>query len=365
MSPRHRSLARRLLSLAVIAAMAVPAIALSKRVSVSVDGAVHQMRTYATTVGDVIEAQGIELAAGDRVLPAPTADLADGTTIRILRTIAVDLAIEGQPVRQVRGTFRSVAGALAAAGITDTASLEVTPGLRRQLVGGETVTVREPRTVTVTVDGTTREVTTHLSRLDLLLLDLGITVGPEDRIEPGPGTLLDDGLAVTIQRVGYEDVVEEVALEHATERRGTSELFEGSSRTVQRGQDGLRLDTYRVTVVDGEETERSLISQEVVREPVPTIIEVGTRKRPRADVDSESVWYKLAQCESGGRWHYDGRYDGGLQFHPDTWTRHKLSGYPQYAWQASAAQQIEVGKRVQRAQGWGAWPSCARKLGLY
>ena len=79
-----------------------------------------------------------------------------------------------------------------------------------------------------------------------------------------------------------------------------------------------------------------------------------------------SEWDALAQCESGGRWDYNGSsgYDGGLQFHPDTWTRNKPAGYPQYAWQASAAQQIEVGKVIQRRSGWGAWPSCSAKLGL-
>lgn len=367
MSPQRRSLTRRTLALTVVAALGVPAIALSKQVAVSVDGAVHQMRTYAGTVGDLIADQGIELAAGDRVLPSPNADLSDGTRVRILRTITVGLTIDDQPTRLVKGTFRTVGGALAAAGITETAQLEVTPDLRAPLEGGETIGVHSPRTVTLDVGGEVEEVSTHITRLDLLLVDLGIDLGEADRITPGLGSPITDGLTVTIARVAYEDVVEEVVLEHTTERRGTSELFEGSSRVVQDGADGLRHDTYRITYVNGEETSRALLVEEVVREPVPTIVEFGTRKRPSYDVDSDSVWYRLAKCESGLRWDYNGPsgYDGGLQFHPNTWTRWKISGYPTYAWQASAAQQIEVGKRLQRAQGWGAWPACAKKLGLY
>ena len=76
------------------------------------------------------------------------------------------------------------------------------------------------------------------------------------------------------------------------------------------------------------------------------------------------MWDRLARCEAGGNWAYNGTYDGGLQFHPDTWSRNKPSGYPDYAWQASRDQQIVVGKQVQAAQGWGAWPHCSRKLGL-
>lgn len=364
MSVHRRSATRRLLALGAVVALAAPAITLSKRVAVSVDGAVHHLRTHAGTVGDLVAAQGIELAAGDRVLPAPHAELADGARIVVLRTITVDLAIDDEPVRRVKGTFRTVQGALAAAGITDVAGSIVQPGLRAQVTGGETITLRSPREIRVTVDGRTDRVRTHFTRLDLLLHDLGIALGAVDRIDPPLGTPVEEGMEVTIERVRFERVVEEVLLERPVEHRETDRLYRGRSRTVQEGEDGMRLDTYLVTVVDGRETQRLLASQEVVREPVARIVEEGTRQRPR--VDQDSVWHRLARCESSGRWDYDGPsgYDGGLQFHPDTWARYAPAGYPQYAWQATVAQQIEVGRRVQAVQGWGAWPACSRKLGL-
>lgn len=76
-------------------------------------------------------------------------------------------------------------------------------------------------------------------------------------------------------------------------------------------------------------------------------------------------WDVLAQCESGQRWDYNGAsgYDGGLQFHPNTWTAYKPAGYPQYAYQATREQQIHVAEKVLDAQGWGAWPACSAKLG--
>lgn len=79
-----------------------------------------------------------------------------------------------------------------------------------------------------------------------------------------------------------------------------------------------------------------------------------------------NVWARLAECESGGQWSYNGSviYDGGLQFHPQTWAAHRKRKLPKHAWQATPYQQIVVAKRVQAAQGWSAWPSCSRKLGL-
>ena len=89
------------------------------------------------------------------------------------------------------------------------------------------------------------------------------------------------------------------------------------------------------------------------------------RPAPAAPGIPAGIWDRLAQCESGGNWASTvGTFEGGLQFHPKTWDAYKPSGYPNAAYQATRDQQILVGKRVQAAQGWGAWPVCSRKVGL-
>lgn len=82
-----------------------------------------------------------------------------------------------------------------------------------------------------------------------------------------------------------------------------------------------------------------------------------------ANAAPDSVWDKLAQCESGGRWNINtgNGYYGGLQFSPSTWRAFGGSGMPH---QASRAEQIAVAERTLATQGWNAWPSCSRKMGL-
>ena len=77
---------------------------------------------------------------------------------------------------------------------------------------------------------------------------------------------------------------------------------------------------------------------------------------------SDSTWDRLAQCESGGRWNIDtgNGFSGGLQFTPSTW---KAYGGTGSAHTASREQQIAVAERVLAGQGWGAWPSCSKKIG--
>ncbi|KAB1150466.1 LysM peptidoglycan-binding domain-containing protein [Streptomyces luteolifulvus] len=79
------------------------------------------------------------------------------------------------------------------------------------------------------------------------------------------------------------------------------------------------------------------------------------------------VWDRIAQCESGGNWHINtgNGYYGGLQFSAGTWRAYGGTAYAPTADRASKSQQIAVATKVQRAQGWGAWPTCSARAGAY
>lgn len=76
-----------------------------------------------------------------------------------------------------------------------------------------------------------------------------------------------------------------------------------------------------------------------------------------------STWERLAQCESGGNWAIStgNGYYGGVQFSLGSWRAVGGTGYPH---QNSKWEQIHRAERLQASQGWGAWPSCSRKMGL-
>ncbi|HEX2049796.1 MAG TPA: transglycosylase family protein [Actinomycetota bacterium] len=73
-------------------------------------------------------------------------------------------------------------------------------------------------------------------------------------------------------------------------------------------------------------------------------------------------WEAVSMCESSGRWHIDSTYDGGLQFHPNTWLGFGGGEFARYAWQATKWQQIAIAERVLVVQGPQAWPNCFRAL---
>jgi hypothetical protein len=109
----------------------------------------------------------------------------------------------------------------------------------------------------------------------------------------------------------------------------------------------------------------SRLGRKLVRLAVVGAVAVGApfAVAGTADAASSSTWDKLAKCESGGNWKINtgNGYYGGLQFSPRTWRAFGGKGMPH---QASKGEQIRVAERVLAKQGWNAWPSCSRRLGL-
>ena len=106
--------------------------------------------------------------------------------------------------------------------------------------------------------------------------------------------------------------------------------------------------------IEALDAELAREAEQVVASPAPVEIAAAPVPPPSSEAD----WDAIAMCESGGNWHLDGYYDGGLQFHPQTWLGYGGGTYARYAWQATREQQIAIAERVLKGQGPGAWPNC-------
>ena len=129
-------------------------------------------------------------------------------------------------------------------------------------------------------------------------------------------------------------------------------------------------DQIRIPAKDEQLTTRPMPASYVA--PAAPAVEApaatqSSYKRPQVSapaVSGGSVWDQLAQCEAGGNWAINtgNGFYGGLQFTLSSWQAVGGSGLPS---DASREEQIMRGQALQARQGWGAWPACSAKLGLY
>ena len=105
------------------------------------------------------------------------------------------------------------------------------------------------------------------------LNDLGIALNPQDTLNYDVDYVLNDNDLVQITRINETDIDEIDTIVSKTVNTNGLELF--TTKVIQQGQNGQIKKTYRVTYHNGQETNRELISDEVITNASDTIVETG------------------------------------------------------------------------------------------
>ncbi|WP_372996982.1 3D domain-containing protein [Lutispora sp.] len=116
--------------------------------------------------------------------------------------------------------------------------------------------------------------------------------------------------------------VEKSKVPYEVERKANSKLGRGETRVVKEGKNGTVKKSYRVVYRDGEEVSRTLISKEVVAEPVSKVVEYGTSS---ILVTSRGDKLRYKKCIVMSATAYDNSYESTGK-HP---------GHPEYGITAS------------------------------
>ncbi|WP_107704560.1 resuscitation-promoting factor [Nocardioides allogilvus] len=340
--------------------------ALSKSVTLSLDGQAQTVTAMGDTVAEVLASEGIELTDKDLVAPALDESVDDGSRISVQFGRPLELSVDGEE-RTYWVNSTDVASALGEIGRGyPTADLSTSRDATISR-SGIRLEVTTPKKIRIQV-GKQEMKTQKITALTVaeVLDELGVKVSKHDKVTPGLKKQITDGdkIVLTDIRIVTKRVKDE-AIDFDVIERPDDSMFEGDDETVREGRDGVRDVTYKLTVRNGQVIATKVVTADVQREPVDAIVKVGTKEEVTSNYASGgTVWDALAQCESGGNWAINtgNGYYGGLQFNLGTWQAYGGTGLPS---QASRETQIAVATRLRDASGgYGAWPHCSAQLGL-
>ena len=345
--------------------------AAQKSLTVTVDGESRSVDTYASTVGEVLEDEGLTLSAHDVVLPTVDAAVEDGGSIVLNRARPLQLTVDGV-ASEVFTTATSVDQALEQLGYRSDDLVLSASRSERVPLDGMDLSIEIPKNITVVIDGVTATVLTTAATAADLIAEHGILVGPTDRMSLYPQTPLLDQMRLQVFRVQVSDVVVTAPIPHGTVRTDDPDVLVGTEEVTQKGVDGEQATTFSVTVTDGVETARQQTGVAVTRPAVDEQVSVGTKPKPAAPVPAPGGsatptadglnWAALAKCESGGNpssVSSTGKYRGMYQFSTGTWASVGGSGDPAAA---SAGEQTLRAQMLYQRSGAGQWPHCGPRL---
>jgi len=326
--------------------------ALSQTVTLTVDGKSDTVRTFGGTVADVLDDHGVEVRAGDQLNMRTTEGISDGDTISVAYAKPVNLTVDGVASEQV--VFdKTVGQALKSLGVAPAdgsfVSAKTTKAVPR---AGMTLVVSTPKAVKIVADGETKTLTTTRPTVAEVLEEAGVTLDEDDEIKPATDAFVAPDETVKVVRIEKVAKTETVKIKHETEVRDDPEALMGETEVVTEGKNGKSREQVTLVYADGKLRDRVVVASDPVSKPVTEVVSRGTSRTP-----PDSVWDKIAKCESGGNWSINtgNGYYGGLQFSAATW---KSVGGPGLPHQNSREVQIKYAKILQARSGWGQW-GCA------
>ena len=281
---------------AVVAVLGVSAVAygaLEKHVTVRVEGSIIQVRTFAGSVGDVLDRAHITLAPKDLVRPTITTHLREGMLIEVRRAKPITLLLNGQP-RQVIVTGLNVEEVIEEMNLRGSLADFVGASRTQRVTSGMVLVYRNAVGIAVAHDGAMQRVITNAGSIRQVLLELGVKIGAKDIVKPSLDSAPRPGTIVRVLRVGtrIETVTRKIPYKTLSNRDPNLEL--GRSEVRQRGHSGLAEIRYRVTYKDGRAVARVPLATHVLRAATPRIMAVGMGPRcicTRGTQRGDGTWY--------------------------------------------------------------------------
>lgn len=341
------------------------AVSAHKSVTLTVDGAPVTVQTMKTRVADVLQENGYTVGARDDLFPAGDQPVHDSENIVLRRSRPLQVSLDGQGTREVWTTASTVQDALAQLSLTDAAPAAADRATRVP-IGGMALPVVSARNVTLNDGGQLRQVHMAAANVAGLLAAAGVPLQQRDAVVPAASAPVTEGMEIDVTRIRLDKVTQTVPLAPASKQIPDPSM--NMSRTVVQdpGQPGTQNVTFAVSTVNGVETGRLPVANEVLIPARDGVVRVGAKPGTEVPpISNGSTWDALSHCEAGGNWAINtgNGFYGGVQFDQNTWER---SGGLRYAARADLAtreEQITIADVTRARQGWGAWPVCSGRIG--
>ena len=362
-----RSTAQRLLVGALLLALMFAggyAVAAHKTLTLSVDGLPMTVSTMKSRVFDVVRQNGFAVGEHDSVYPGANQPVHQSDTIVLRRGRPLQVSIDGQPSKQVWTTALTVDEALKQLSMGDVAPATMSRASRLPLAGMALPLV-SAKHVHINDGGVISDQRIAAPTVGQLLAAAGAPLQQDDKVVPPASSPIIEGMQIVVTRIRVHNVDARMPLGAPLWRIYDPAMNISREVVVDPGAPGIQNVTFVVSTVNGVETDRQLVSHDVVTPARPSVQRVGAKPGTQVPlVSNGATWDALASCESSGNWAINtgNGFYGGVQFNQNTWVRHGGLRYAPRADLATREEQIAIAEVTRARQGWGAWPVCSGRI---
>ena len=265
---------------AVFLISAVTLVYNAKTIEAHIDGQTVQVTTIFGTVGQALAHSNLESFPEDIVNPSRDTLVTKGLKVEVTRSIPVHLLVDEQTF-MTRTPAKTVGEALV--DLSERYGLQIKDVDEVNVLRTETVTnqmeIKVRRAIPIFVRADGKDIDTYIAPRTVAdaLTKLGIVLGIKDKVSQPLDHMLAPNERVQVVRVAEQinTVKSEIPFQSITQPADYPVGL--PDKVVSRGSNGLQEQTIKLTLEDGKEVDREILSQRVVTLPTNQLVSRGTQ----------------------------------------------------------------------------------------
>ncbi|HWQ41979.1 MAG TPA: ubiquitin-like domain-containing protein [Desulfosporosinus sp.] len=252
----------------------------AKTIEAHIDGKIVHITTISGTVGQALAHSNLKTFPEDIVNPSRDTKITKGLRIELTRSVPVHLTVDEQTF-MTRTPAKTVGEALT--DLSERYGLQIKDvdevnALRTDAVADKMeIKVRRAIPILVRADG--KDINTYIAPRTVAgaLEKLGISLGMKDKVSLALDHMLTPNEQVQVVRVAerVETVKSEIPYQDVVQAADYPVGL--PDKVVSRGSNGLQEQTVKLTLEDGKEVDREILTQRVVTTPINNVISRGTQ----------------------------------------------------------------------------------------
>ncbi|MCT8975720.1 ubiquitin-like domain-containing protein [Clostridium sp. CX1] len=187
----------------------------------------------------------------------------------------ITVSVDGQD-KQITTFSRTYKKALSNNNIVVGPKDKTTPSLDSRVEKGKKISIKRAVKVHVEADGRQVTIESAEQNVEKMLQAEGIGLQDFDKVYPAKDLAIKDGLKVVITRVETKEVKENKKIDYTTVVKKDDEMEQGKNKVIQEGQLGEKETVTKVIYENGKEVSRKVITEIIKKQPVQKVVAMGT-----------------------------------------------------------------------------------------
>ena len=246
------------------------------KVTLTLDGKRQVIETHSSTIQDILDDLEITVGSKDYVFPSLNTKVKDDLEVVWKKAKQVELQKDDEK-KTVWTTVDTVKEFLEEQKISLNEHDQISQQIDSRIEHNMDIVVHTAFPVTLVDAGKKKKVWSTSTTVADFLKQQEISLAKLDRVEPDLKEEVKEDAVVDITRIEKVTDVVEQPINYAVVTQKDNSLPEGTEEVVKEGKNGLISKKYEVTIENGKETSRKLLSEKTLTEKQDKVVSVGTK----------------------------------------------------------------------------------------